>query len=373
MKKKYLFIDGQLNAGGAERVLLDILNNFDYTKNEVTLLQVIGGGTLANEIPSQVNVISAWSSYDNSYKIATRLALKLGIKSMWRKRMLKALGERQFDVAISFLEGMPLKAHSLITDVAKRNYSWVHVDLFTSHYESPMFASEQDELKCYNLMDGVIAVAQGTADAFKRRFPSCTSPVRVIYNPIDVEKINRMACEEVIENKTFTIAVVGRFSPQKKLDRAIRLAKRLKDCKIDAQIQLIGDGNLRGELEQMAQSLEVTDVVQFLGFKRNPYPNIKAADLLLSTSGWEGFSLVICEAMALGTPVVATRTAGPAEIIGNNEYGILCEHDDDSIFKSITNIIKDKETYELYSQKGVQRVQLFSPSNLICKLKDLGR
>ena len=186
MKKKYLFIDGQLNAGGAERVLLDILNNFDYTKNEVTLLQVIGGGTLANEIPSQVNVISAWSSYDNSYKIATRLALKLGIKSMWRKRMLKALGERQFDVAISFLEGMPLKAHSLITDVAKRNYSWVHVDLFTSHYESPMFASEQDELKCYNLMDGVIAVAQGTADAFKRRFPSCTSPVRVIYNPIDV-------------------------------------------------------------------------------------------------------------------------------------------------------------------------------------------
>ena len=151
------------------------------------------------------------------------------------------------------------------------------------------------------------------------------------------------------------------------------MAKRLKDCKIDAQIQLIGDGNLRGELEQMAQSLEVTDVVQFLGFKRNPYPNIKAADLLLSTSGWEGFSLVICEAMALGTPVVATRTAGPAEIIGNNEYGILCEHDDDSIFKSITNIIKDKETYELYSQKGVQRVQLFSPSNLICKLKDLGR
>ena len=370
---RYLFIDGQLNAGGAERVLLDILNHFDYDKHDVTLLQVIGGGILADEIPAQVNVISAWSSYDNSYKIATRLALKLGIKTIWRNRLLKSLNEAKFDVAISFLEGMPLKAHSLITDVAERNYSWVHVDLFTSHYESPMFASEQDELECYNKMDGVIAVAQGTADAFKRRFPSCTSPVKVIYNPIDVEKINRMACEEVIENKTFTIVVVGRFSPPKKLDRVIRLARRLKDSKIDAQIQLIGDGNLRGELEQMAQNLEVTDIVQFLGFKRNPYPYIKAADLLLSTSGWEGFSLVICEAMALGTPVVATRTAGPSEIIGDNEYGILCEHDDDSIFEAVKNIIIDVDTYKRYAQKGLQRVQLFSPSNLICKLKDLGR
>lgn len=370
---RYLFIDGQLNAGGAERVLLDILNHFDYDKHDVTLLQVIGGGTLADEIPAQVNVISAWSSYDNSYKIATRLALKLGIKSIWRNRLLKSLNEAKFDVAISFLEGMPLKAHSLITDVAEQNYSWVHVDLFTSHYESPMFASEQDELECYNKMDGVIAVAQGTADAFKQRFPSCISPVKVIYNPIDVEKINRMAFEEAIENKTFTIAVVGRISPPKKLDRVIRLARRLKDSKLDVQIQLIGDGNLRGELEQMAQALEVTDIVQFLGFKRNPYPYIKAADLLLSTSGWEGFSLVICEAMALGTPVVATRTAGPTEIIGENEYGVLCEHDDDSIFKAVKNIIIDVDMYKHYSRKGLQRVQLFSPSNLICKLEDLGR
>ncbi len=361
MKKRYLFIDGQLNAGGAERVLLDIFNNFDYLHNEVTLLQIVGGGTLAEQIPSQVRVVKAWNDYDISYKIATRLALKFGITSYWRRRMLKALGDCQFDVAISFLEGMPLKAHSLITDVAVRNYSWVHVDLFTSHYESPMFVNEQDELNCYNKMDKVIAVAHGTAEAFKRRFPSCSSPVKVIYNPIDVEKINRMASEEVIENKTFTIIVVGRFSPQKKLDRVIRLAKRLKDNSITVQILLIGDGDLRCELEQMVNALDVADVVQFLGFKRNPYPYIKAADLLLSTSGWEGFSLVICEAMALGTPVVSTRTVGPTEIIDNNEYGVLCDHDDESIYNAVTLFIDNKDNSSISIIRSARkRVEVFS-------------
>lgn len=213
--KQYLFIDGQLNGGGAERVLLDILSNFDYTKNEVTLLQVIGGGTLANEIPSQVKVVKAWEGYDLSYKIATRLALNFNNTGCWRRRMIKALGDSRYDVAISFLEGLPLKAHSLITDVATRNYSWVHVDINTSHYEASMFSDEADELACYNKMDAVVAVAHGTADAFRRRFPACASPVKVIYNPIDIDKIKRMAIEETISNDCFTIAVVGRFSPKR--------------------------------------------------------------------------------------------------------------------------------------------------------------
>lgn len=140
----------------------------------------------------------------------------------------------------------------------------------------------------------------------------------------------------------------------------MRLARKLKDDNVEVQIQLIGDGNLRRELEEMAQTLDVTDVVQFLGFKHNPYPYIKDADLLLSTSGWEGFSLVICEAMALGTPVVATRTAGPTEIIGNNEYGVLCEHDDESIYQAAMKAYHNTELRQKYGVVGRSRVTDFS-------------
>ena len=74
MKKKILFIYGQLNGGGAERVLLDILHNIDYSQNEVDLCQIIGGGTLIDEVPKEVNIISLWNGYTFSYKLAVRLS-----------------------------------------------------------------------------------------------------------------------------------------------------------------------------------------------------------------------------------------------------------------------------------------------------------
>ena len=70
--KRYLFIYGEINGGGAERVLLDILQNFDYTCNSVDLLQINSGGLLIDEVPKEVNVISAWNGYPISYKAALR-------------------------------------------------------------------------------------------------------------------------------------------------------------------------------------------------------------------------------------------------------------------------------------------------------------
>lgn len=362
MKKKYLFIDGQLNSGGAERVLIDILRNFDYEQNEVTLLQVNAGGTLLDEVPQSVNIVSAWFGYTRGYSLAYRCSQWLGWDYPMRRQLLKAVGDMRFDVAISFLEGMPLKMHVMITEVADRNYSWVHCDLDKDRYEVGQFR-KGEELRAYNKMDGVVCVAADTAKAFIRRFPDCTSEVKVIYNPIDVDKVVRLSGCEVIrlsEDKYFTIAVCGRLTAPKKLDRVIRLARRIKDERLPIMIQFIGDGDHREELGVRSEKLGVTDVVEFLGFQRNPFPYVKAADMLLSTSGYEGFSLAICEAMALGVPVVATKTAGPMEILDNDKYGLLCEHDDESIYQAVKRIYEDAELRRHYSEVGKERVKNFS-------------
>ena len=93
MKKKYLFIYGQINCGGAERVLIDILNNFNYSSNEVDLLQIIGGGDLCNEIPEDVNILTAWNSYSLNYKFANKLSIKFSnnflLKRKLRTKILK--------------------------------------------------------------------------------------------------------------------------------------------------------------------------------------------------------------------------------------------------------------------------------------------
>lgn len=377
MKKKYLFIDGQLNGGGAERVFIDILRNFDFEQNEVTLLQVNAGGTLIDEVPSQVHVVSAWPGYTRGYSFAYRCSQWLGWDYPIRHRLLAALHGEHFDVAISFLEGMPLKMHAMITDVADRNYSWVHCDLDKDRYEIGQFR-KGEEIRAYNKMDGVVCVAADTAKAFQRRFPDCTSVVKVIYNPIDVDKVIRLSGCEVIrlsEDEFFTIAVCGRLTAPKKLDRVIRLARRIKDelrgVEKKLRIQLIGSGELEGELRELTKLSGVEDIVEFLGFQRNPFPYVKAADMLLSTSGYEGFSLVICEAMALGVPVVATKTAGPMEILDNDRYGLLCEHDDESIYQAVKRMYEDAELRRHYSEVGKVRVKEFSVERTMKEIYEL--
>lgn len=360
--KRYLFIDGQINGGGAERVLIDILRNFDYDHYMVTLLQVNAGGTLIDEVPSQVHLVAAWPGYTRSFSLAYRCSQWYAWDFPVRHYLMQALKGEHFDVAISFLEGMPLKMHAMITDVADRNYSWVHCDLDKDRYEVNQFR-RGEEIAAYNKMDAVVCVATDTAKAFQRRFPDCISPVKVIYNPIDIQKIYRLSAENIeatrFDNR-FKVVVCGRLTAPKKLDRVLRLARRIKDEGLRIHIQLIGDGCLRTVLEAKAKELGILDIVEFKGFVRNPFPYIKSADMLLSTSGYEGFSLVVCEAMALGIPVVATKTAGPSEILAGNTYGLLCDHDDESIFQAVKRMCLDAKLRFHYTAKGKIRVADFA-------------
>ena len=370
MKKKYLFIYGQINCGGAERVLIDILNNFDYSSNEVDLLQIIGGGDLSDELPKEVNILTAWNSYSLNYKHANKLSTKFSNNTLFKIKLQKVLCDKKYDVAISFLEGMPLKIHSLVTSIAKRNYSWVHCDLYSNPYEKNLFR-KNDELYAYNIMDSIICVSSETKDAFIKRFPKCNSNINVIYNPLDFVKIKKLSTEYSVNNTDYTIVVVGRLVCQKKIDRVIRIAKKIKDDNLPITIQIIGDGVLKNKLMDFAKNLNVDKHIQFLGYKKNPYPYIKAANLLLSTSENEGFSLVICEAMCLDIPVISTKTCGPLEILDNNKYGILCDHNDDSIYNAIKLLYSDKELSKKYSNGGYDRVKMFSIENCMTKIYKL--
>lgn len=367
--KKILFITGQLNAGGAERVLIDVLRHFNYTKFQVDLCQIIKGGTLIDEVPGNVNIFHVWQNYSLDYKLYYRISNKLGI-DYFLKRKLKKTIRNNYDIAVSFLEGMPLKMHAILNPNAI-NISWVHCDLFNDPYEARQFR-KNEEFAAYNKMDKVICVSKSAKESFLKRFPLVKTVVDVVYNPIDARKIVSLSNEYFVNRSDlFTISVLGRLCSQKCIDRVIRLASNLKQKGYKFHINIIGDGELRNELEQLSRELSVSDVVTFHGYKKNPYPLIKSSDLLLSCSGFEGFSLSICEAMCLGVPVISTKTAGPTEIIGNNEYGILCGHDDDDIFKAVKYAIENRDAITKYSKKGHDRVKKFSPDNCIEMIENI--
>ena len=367
--KKILFIYGQLNGGGAERVLLDILHNIDYTRNEVDLCQIIGGGTLIDEVPKEVNIIPLWNDYTLSYKLAVRLSNVLGCDYLF-KRVLKKKITKSYDLEISFLEGFPLKIHAMMDTTAKK-VTWVHLDLLRFPYADSQFR-EGEQLAAYNKMDTVVCVANDTKKAFEQRFPTCTSKVVVIYNPIDRENILRLSEAFMLDKgEAFTVITSGRLTLQKKMDRVLRVAKRFKEDLINIRFQVVGDGELKQELLEIRKQLDVEDMVEFLGFQKNPFPYIKQADMMFCCSGYEGFCLVICEAMCLGVPVVSTKTSGPIEILDNSQYGLLCEHDDESMYQAVKRMYEDKALRGCYSERGRKRILDFSPQIIVSGIDKL--
>lgn len=367
--EKILFITGQLNGGGAERVLLDILHHFDYNRYNVTLCQIIPGGTLADEVPTEVKRISVWKGYTLGYKLAYRISNWLGIDYFLRRKLKSAIRDK-YDLVISFLEGMPLKMHAILNPDAI-NVSWVHSDLLRDPYEAKQFRPGE-EICAYNKMDKIICVSTSAKESFNTRFTDVYTPVDVIYNPIDKEKIISFASEQDILYDKFTIVTVGRLCEQKCMDRIIRLASKLKsDGYNNIQFLIIGDGYLRGNLDKMVQELNINDMVKFMGFMRNPFPYVKNADLFLSCSGFEGFSLVICEAMCLGVPIVSTRTTGPDEILEDNKYGLLCNHDDESIYNAVKELIDNHDLRNHYAKQSLNRAKRFNPKDTITAIEKL--
>lgn len=367
--KKILFIYGPLGGGGAERVLIDLLNNLDYTKYEVDLCLYVNQGILLPEVPKEVTIIPLWERYTVYYKIAYRCSIWLQNNYLF-KRILKQKINKVYSVEVSFLEGMPLKLHAMMDTISKK-ITWVHCDLFNFPYEDAQFA-QQEEINAYNKMDSIVCVSNDSKLAFEKRFPNCISKKTVIYNPIDIKKINRLVDECNIEtNEVFTIVTVGRLTMPKKIDRVIRLAARLKTENYKVNFQIIGEGELKKELVALATTLNVLDSVTFLGFMKNPFPNVKNADMMLLSSGYEGFGLVVCEAMLLGVPVVSTKTAGPVEIIDNDTYGLLCEHDDESIYQAVKKMIENEPLRKHYKEQGHKRVKDFSVDNTVRQFEEL--
>lgn len=388
MKQRILFIDGPLNGGGAERVLIDVLRNIDYSRFDVDLAVICRGGALMDEVPEQVRVIELWPGYSWDYKLAYRLSKWLHCNRLFSRKMNGSKLRRDYDLEISFLEGMPLKLGAMRTTPAKKA-TWVHVDLFKYPYESDQFF-KGEELRAYNKMDVVVNVSKDCNDAFSKRFADCTAERRVIYNPIDRAKIERMAARELSVDKGYeptnpttqqpnnatsqqpiNIITVGRLTEQKNPARLLEVARLAKDAGLPVHFKWVGDGGLRAEMERLSDEMGLHDMVEFTGFVKNPYPHIKAADIMLVTSDFEGFCLVICEAQCLGVPVISTPTAGPCEIIGKNEYGLLADFTAQSLFEKLKRMVENPEERRVLATRASARPNDFSVTRTIQALENL--
>lgn len=357
MKKKILFVMYNLAGGGAEKVLVDILQHFDYKQYDVELALIKKRGIYLPDIPENVKITALFNRFTSAlgFMLLRYLNIHFVNKLIVRNRI-----KDNYHAIISFMEGKPLVIHSYLTSHSEVNISWIHSDLFTYHRTKNLsIYGDKMEKDCYCKMDKLVFVSKESSSQFDKLF-NINVPKTVVYNPIPKESIIQSANNTPVAKNKIVIGNVARFVEVKRLDRLLRVAKRLKDDNYDIEFWLIGEGPLKDDLIQLQKQLGLEDYVIFKGFQKPAYPFIKQFDLLLVTSLAEGFPLVVCESICLGVPICSTRVTGSIEILDNGKFGVLTDHDDDSIYNAVKALLDNRKQLNYYHEKSLERSAMFN-------------
>lgn len=368
-----LFIIPAMRGGGAEKVLLDILENIDYARYKVTLLVKVHDEILTHELPIHVELLWLWRGQSIWSHRLRKLTIKLGCyvpyyKYVCKSRLDKILKNRKFDTIVSFMEGEAVRMHELISHKAKRNVSWVHIDLHKKHWSSLWF-HPGEEKSIYEMMNRVVFVSEDARRGFIEEFDYNKDNLEVIFNLIDSKKIVATVAQlPQIEKNSTTVCIVGRLNEQKRFDRAVKVVAKLRHEGYDVCLWIVGDGELREMLEILCKDLGVEDYVKFWGFVKPPYRLMKDADIYLSTSDSEGYPLTLCEALCLGKPCLCTAVTGPTEILGESEYGLLCDETEDSIYTKLKMLVESEDLRCKLTKKALERSDMFDVNKTMTEI-----
>lgn len=378
--KKVLFLIESLSGGGAEKVLVTLLQHLDRSRFDVTLCCVSNTGKYLDDVPDFVHYryllpsaagLSAWSSF--WYRIKYKLVYGL-LPLRWVYRLSIP---RVNDVEVAFTEGFATKLLAASANRRARKAAWVHIDLKNNPWtqQNRIYRDVYEEGRCYGHYDRIVCVSGTVAQAFKNVYGE-PAPVSVLYNPVDSEEIRNLAMKECAVNwlspkDTIRLVSLGRLVPQKGYDRLIRICGRLRREGYAFELVILGEGDARDQLETMISQEGLADCVRLPGFRTNPYPTVASADLFVCSSRSEGYSTAVTEALILGVPVVTTACSGMLELIGDSGCGLITENDDESLLTGLKSLLDNRALLADMKNKAAMRGQAFSLDSTMKPIEDL--
>ena len=389
-KKKTLFVIHRLDAGGAEKSLVSLLNSLPFDRFEIDLLSVDPTGIFRNQVPSKVKLLdvprelicqNAQIMHKRFWKnvtfrtlciklqciIGNRFRGKVSKNKLCHSQYYNKIWKRHipdcpnaYDVAVSYIDGMNYYVIDHVN--ADKKILWCHND-----YNKLNFVPEYD-LPYYEMADNICTISEQCKASLIENFPTQKSKIKVVENISSARLINAQAKmydemqfsgDGFIHDKRFKLVSIGRLSEQKGFDYAVDAAKILKEKGVDFCWYILGEGPLRHVLENQAKKKCVTDVIKFIGVRSNPYPYIKNADLYVMPSRYEGKSIALDEAKILCKPIVVTNYPSVHDAIENGKDGLVVDTTANAIAEGI--IIMYNDEYLRYS--FVQRLSKESCGN----------
>ena len=329
--RKILFITNSFGMGGAEKVLLDIIKS-QKKKYTIHVLAFKDTGPLKDGMHNNCKVITLFNSWLHHFVFRK-------IKIYQKYLINKLVRKNKYDVVVGFMEG---NATNLVADIDVNvcKIGWVHNDF----RKLDLGITDREMYDTYSTMDKIVCVSNDAKKAFLEKFPMIKADFRIIYNLID-EKTIKLSLKETVSNNCFTFLNVGMLRKQKCQDRLIKIAAKLKKEKYNFQIQIIGDGPLKPYFTNLIKNLMVSDNVLLLGMKQNPYPYIKACDCFVLSSSYEGYSIVVKEALFLKKLILTTDVVGPREILEDGRFGLIVDNKEDALFCKMKEILDLKSGY----------------------------
>lgn len=365
--KKVLFLIHDLGQGGAEKVLVNLVNNMDKTKFDITVLSLFGGG-----------INEQFLNDDICYKKVFKRNIPANSKWMklWTPHQLhKMFIKDKYDIEIAYLEGPSARVVSGCKNKDTKLISWIHVQQYTKEIATKAFRNYREAQKCYERFDNVVGVSESVKEDFMRIFPTVKN-VDVKYNTNETDNILRLK-EEYVEEGIFNeeeirICGVGKIMPIKGFDKLARIHKRLRNEGYPVHTYVLGDGPEKEKIENYLIKNNIHDTFTFLGYQTNPYKYIAKCDLFVCASIAEGFSTAATESLIVGTPVVTTPVAGMREMLGkDNQYGLISEMSEESLYRNIKLLISDRQKLNYYKKQAIIRGKYFSKENTIKAVEEM--
>ena len=365
--KKILFLIHDLGVGGAEKVLVNLVNHMDPKEFDITVISLFGGGVNEQFLAPHIHY---------------RAVLQKTIPG--NSKLMKILTPRQlhrlcikehYDIEVAYLEGPAARVISGCPDPTTQLFCWIHIEQHTKECAAGAFRSFMESHNCYARYSKIVCVSETVKEDFLRIYPEFDNVI-VRYNTIETDRIIALK-EELIEDAVFLddefkLVAVGKISKRKGFDRLARIMKRLREEGYPVHLYALGVG---GDQEEIQAYLDENDLGQsftFLGYRTNPYKYMAQCDLFVCASLAEGFSTAATEALIVGIPVCTVEVSGMKEMLGeNNEWGIVTENSEEALYYGIKNLLDERQELFDYKIRAIQRGKVFSTENTVNQVEEL--
>lgn len=378
--KRMLIVAGKIYGGGAERVLVDLINGLDESEYDITLYTMTKDNFEKSGISRAVDYRTVYENADDFSGVKRYLKkfrnkfLNIVYNKFSAKAFYKRVIKEKYDIELAAIEGYTTRIVSGSTNSLSNKIAWLHTDLETNHWSELAFRCDLEEALAYSSFDRVICVTENVRRILLEKFDEDINTA-VISNPIRKDNILSLAeqedCNILKKPNTLRICYLGRLQEEKGADRLLEAHKRLLDEGKKLELIMIGDGCDMGKLQKFVDENELNDSVHMLGYLDNPYPYMKTADLFVCPSRAEGFGLVLVEAMILDLPVMSTDCAGPNEILEDGKYGMSVENSTDGIYNGIKEFIENPSLLQKYSALSKKRREDYGYDKSIDKFKEI--